>query len=216
MGLFRVALSEENTQLRERAIRNVRHDVVAGRLEQLFKDVETEETIDASFFRWVATTSVLRNEAAHEFAETNSRYQAKNEQRLNIAEEIGFVVFETIRVKKNSGVHTPGGIFEQVREKIQKVGGVHGAKDKDVLRMLWATYKGVVHLGMAITFLEQNPDQQTNVLHAAEFFRKILSENCPKGTRKPYVQTSEQINFIYISNIKGPRFRNRGLSYDVD
>ena len=218
MELIRVALSEESTDLRERAIKNAKHDVVAGRLELLFDQISVDEitgTENTEFLQWVAITSGKRSEAAYEFSETGRRYESKNERKLNIAEEVGFQIFKSIQDQEFKGVHTRGGIFEQIRD-VAVEDGVHGARDEDVVRKLWQIYKGVVHLGMAIKYLEENPDQHWNVLELAELYRKTLCQNCPKGTKKPYVDPEEQISFIYISSIWGPRFGNRGLSYAVD
>jgi hypothetical protein len=92
---------------------------------------------------------------------------------------------------------------------------VSGARDKDTLRKIWNSYRGVVHLGIAIDYCENHPAQNLHVFHLAELFRKTLSENCPKGTSKPYVDPGEQISFLYISTLSGPRFRNRGLPFGV-
>jgi len=215
--LIRVALSEQSTELRKRAIKNVKHDVVAGRLELLFEEIGSVGASDpdnAKFMQWAATTSGQRSEAAFEFSETGRRYESKNERKLNIAEEVGILVFSTIRDQRFRGVHTRGGIFEQVRDQAE-LESVRGAKDKDVLRELWQIYKGVVHLGMAIKYREENPDQHFAVLELAELYRKTLSENCPKGTNKPYVDPGEQFSFVYLSRISGPRFENRGLPFEV-
>ena len=71
MELIRVALSEESTDLRERAIKNAKHDVVAGRLELLFDQISVDEitgTENTEFLQWVAITSGKRSEAAYEFS----------------------------------------------------------------------------------------------------------------------------------------------------
>tara|TARA_R100000935_G_scaffold58904_1_gene99380 strand:+ start:1380 stop:2075 length:696 start_codon:yes stop_codon:yes gene_type:complete len=216
--LIRIALSEDDAELRASAIRNVKHDVIAGRLELLFKQAEQgaiADPLNAEFMHWVAISSSQRNEAAYEFFETSKRYESKNEAKLNIAEETGFLIFSSVQDRKFKGIYTRGGIFEQLREvAVQE--GVRGVKDKDVLRKLWQTYKGVVHLGMAIKYLEENPDHHFDLLSLAELFRTTLSENCPRGTLKPYVDPKDQFSFVYLSSIWGPRFGNRGLSYAVD
>lgn len=216
--LFRFALSEDDPELRQRAIRNAKHDVIAERLEFLFysttkQDVSGPDNTD--FMHWVAISTTQRSEAAYEFSETSKRYENKNERKLNIAEELGFLIFNSIKDGKFRGMHTSGGIFEQIRA-VAEEDGTHGAKDKNVLRELWQKYRGVVHLGMAIKYLEENPDQHFDILELAELFRSILSENCPKGTSKPYVHPDEQISFVYLSSIWGPRYRNRGLPFGVD
>jgi hypothetical protein len=217
LNLFRAALSEENFELRERAIKNVKHDVVSDRLDRLFKEIGSQGLAapeNAEFMQWAAMSTSQRNEAAYAFSDTSRRYEDKNEQRLNVAEEIGFTIFSSIKDGKFKGVHTRGGIFEQMREQAE-LEEVRGAKDKDVLRQCWNTYKGVVHFGMALTYCEENLDQHFDIFDVAKFFREILSQNCPKGTRKPYVDPDIQISFVYLSKLWGPRFGNRGLPYDV-
>lgn len=218
LELFRFALSEENPELRERAITNAKHDVIAARLDLLFnyttkQDLSGPDNID--FMHWAAISSGQRSEAAYGFSETSKRYEAKNEKKLNIAEALGSQVFHSVKDGEFRGMHTSGGIFEQIRAMAKK-DGIHGAKDKNVLSDLWQRYRGVVHLGMAITYLEDNPDQRFCVLELAELFRSTLSKNCPKGTSKPYVRPDEQISFVYLSSIWGPRYGNQGLSYGVD
>jgi integrase len=90
-----------------------------------------------------------------------------------------------------------------------------GAKDLDVLRAIWKTYRGVVHLGMAMDYCDEQPDSERNVLHVAETYRRGLSLFCPKGTKKPYVPVDDQITFLYLSYTSGPRFLDRGLPFAV-
>lgn len=218
IGSFRIALSEENVELRKCAIRNVKHDVIAHRIDLLLQELDGDwRSIpeDPIFMRWVAKTSGRRNDAAYAFAETGRRYEAKNERKLNIAEHIGLLIFLSVQDKTFKGVHTSIGILDRVRYEAKK-GGVRGARDIEVLRKIWKTYRGIVHLGMAITYCDDNPDQDLNVLHLAELFRQTLSQNCPKGTSKPYVDRSEQTSFVYLSKVSGPRFRDRGLSFEID
>jgi hypothetical protein len=218
LDLIRVALSEESFKLREGAIKNVKHDVVSDRLDRLFKEIGSQGLAapeNAEFMQWAAMSTTQRNEAAYAFSDTGRRYEGTNERKLNVAEEIGFTIFSSIKDGKFKGVHQPGGIFEQMREQAE-LEEVRGAKDKDVLRQCWNTYKGVVHFGMALTYCAENLDQHFDILDVAEFFREILSQNCPKGTRKPYVDPAEQISFVYLSKAWGTRFGNRGLPFDVD
>ena len=215
--LIRLALSEETNAKRERAIKNVKHEAVAARLDLLAGEGGSSWATDldnAKFVQWTIRTQAERREAAYEFSQTARRYEEKTERRLNIAEHIGKLIWLSIMDNKFEGVQTEIGILQQVRE-VAKGLSVSGARDIDTLRKVWATYKGVVHLGMAIDFVEENPQQQANLLHIAERYRQILSQNCPKGTSKPYVSPAEQIYFVYLSSLKGPRFRDRGLPYDV-
>jgi hypothetical protein len=218
IDLVRVALSEETTDLREHAIINVKHDVVTGRIDLLMQNLGSKWRFDPAnfgFLQWVAMTAAQRTEAAFEFSETGKRYEAKNERKINIAEYIGRVIYLSIKDKKFEGVQARGGILEQVRD-VAKAEGINGARDKDVIREVWKTYRGVVHLGMALDYFEDSPEQGLNVLHLDEEFRLCLSQNCPKGTKAPYVDPVSQISFLYISKLWGPRYGNRGLTFDVD
>lgn len=213
--MFRVALSEPDHDARLCAIRAVRHEVAFYSLRELFSSrcyTECVSSSDYNFLKWAAETAMIRHEAMLQFAEVANRYESSNERRLNVAEEIGFTIFESVKDEKFRGVHTPGGILEQVREKSQKE-KVHGGKDIDTLRTVWKTYCGVVHLGMAITYLEEHSVQHFHFLQLAEFFRELLSTSCPKSTKAPYVLASKQIKFLYLSSLKGPRFQDRGLPF---
>lgn len=216
--LFRLALSEDNSEQRLQAVRNVKHDVVASLLTQLFDGSVLENAdpeIDAEFMQWVAKTSGERHEAAYELAQTAKRYESKNERKLNVAEQIGSLVWLSIQDKTFRGVHSESGLLDHVQHQARNL-GVSGARDKDTVRKIWNTYRGVVHLGMAIDYCDESADQNLNVLHVAERFRRDLCLNCPKGTSKPYVDPDEQVSFIYISKLWGPRFRDRGLQFEVD
>ena len=216
--LVRLALSEDNQEQRLRAIRNVKHDVVAALLDEIFQGqaVEGPHTeIDPTFIKWAAKTASERHEATIELSQTINRYEFKNERKLNVAEQAGKLAWLSIQDKKFEGVHTYNGLLQQVQDDARKH-DVSGAKDKDTLRKTWKMYRGVVHLGMAIDYCDESTDQNLNVLHVAEMFRSDLSQNCPKGTTKPYVDPAEQISFLYISNLWGPRFGDRGHPLDVD
>lgn len=216
--LVRLALSEDNHEQRLRAIKNVKHDVEASLLSQLF-DAQAVESpkpkIDTKFMQWVADTAGERHEAAIELSQTFRRYEERNERKLNVAEQIGRRVWLSIQDKKFEGVQTHNGLLQQVQDQARKL-NVSGAKDKDTVRRIWNTYRGVVHLGMTIDYCDESPEQSLDVLHVAERFRRDLSQNCPKGTSKPYVDTAEQISFLYISKLWGPRFGDRGRAFGID
>ena len=216
--LFRMALSETSIEQRKHGIICVKLGVEASRLDSLFSERGTGWTSDpknAEFVQWIAESSALRHEAAYEISEMNRCYEDKNNVKLNIAEHIGELIWLSIQDKKFEGVQTGRGIVQQVRDDA-KESGVSGARDRDTLREIWGTYRGVVHLGRAIDFCKNYPEQKCNVLHLAELFRKGLSENCPKGTSQPYVSPDDQISFVYSSKLSGPRFRGRGLPFNVD
>ena len=200
LDLFRMALSEPTLEDRMRAIGVMRHEVVSLGLENFpvrRSDLD-EKGSNSSFVQWVAETAGDRYKAAHAFHEIAHRYLPKNERKLNVAEHIGKVVWESIRNRTNKGMHVKGGLLEQVSDfaKAQKVSG---ARDKDTLRKIWRDYRGVVHLGMAMDYCEDHPEPGQNVLHLAEKFRCGLSTNCPKGRGDPYVAGDDQISFLYIT-----------------
>ncbi len=196
LGLFRMALSEETDEERLRAIDIMRHEVVSLGLENF----PVSRSSHPEFVQWVAETAKYRQDAAHTFHEIAGRYERKNERKLNVAEYIGKRVWDSIQTKRFQGVQVKGGLLEQTRD-YAKQNGVGGARDLDVLRRIWSTYRGVVHLGMAMDYCEDHPETTWHVLHLAEKFRSGLSSNCPKGTSLPYVDPKTQISFLYISNV---------------
>ncbi|MGH1575746.1 hypothetical protein [Planktotalea sp.] len=169
---------------------------------------------NAEFVEWIASSTTERHEAGFELSQTGQRFESKNELKLNIAEHIGLLIFHTVQDEKFEGLHSFGGILEQVSDDARRT-NTRGAKDIDTLRKNWNTYRGVVHLGLAIDYSEEYPDQGFHVLHLAELFERTLSENCPKGTSKAYVDQGGQIHFTYRSKLYGPRFLNRGPPFGV-
>lgn len=199
IGYIRVALSEATAELRGKAIANVKQDVEALLIETLNGRVGTDwmsHPQHAEFVQRIATTSTERHEASYNFLQTARRYDEGNERKLNVAEHIGKLIWQSVQDNKFTGLHTPGGILEQVRDEAKK-DNVSGAKDKDTLREIWNAYRGVVHLGMAMDDLDQYPNHVQSVLDLAEIYRRRLSTFCPKGTEKPYVAAAEQTMFVY-------------------
>ena len=183
--IFRVALSERSHPERLKAIGMVRHDVTANRLARLFSSQEYilgAGPKDYEFLKWAAETASVRHESMVDLMEVDQRFQGSNQRKLNIAEHIGRSVVHSIQQGEFRGVQVKGGILDLVREEAKKE-SVYGGRDKDTLREIWKTYRGVVHLGMAITYLEENPTQLWHVLELADFFRGMLGEKCPKGTK---------------------------------
>jgi hypothetical protein len=214
---FRIALSEPRPELRARAIANAKHEVVEFRLGALGRKLESEWISDpknTKFVQWIASSSSERHESSYQFLQTAKQYEAHNERKLNVAEHIGKLIWLSIQDQRFEGVQTQEGILKQVSDQAQKY-KISGGRDTDTLRRIWNTYRGVVHLGMAIDFCEDNPQHEFNVLHLAEDFRRSLSHFCPKGTKKPYVSEHEQILFLYCSNTWGPRFQDRGLPFSI-
>ena len=97
--LIRLALSEETDELRVRAVRNVKHEAVAARLDLLAAEGGSSWATDpenANFVQWTIRTSAERREAAYEYSQTARRYEERNERRLNIAEHIGKLIWLSI------------------------------------------------------------------------------------------------------------------------
>jgi hypothetical protein len=200
--LFRVALSEKTHDLRRRAIKNVKHEVVAENLSIMSERAEYDwmsSPRNAEMVTWIAKTSMGRHEAAHELAKTLQRFEEGQDTALIVAEQIGKMIWLSVHDGKFEGVYTDYGILFQVSEQARSL-GFRGGKSLETLRKVWRTYSGVVHLGMALDFCEDNPPAETeHVLDLAERYRRILSENCPRGTDKAYVDPEEQISFSYKS-----------------
>jgi len=195
LELFRMALNEETAEDRLSAIEVMRHEVVSMGLDSF----TITEASSPKFVRWVANTAQRRYEAAHAYHEIAQRYESKNERHLNIAEFIGKKVWDSIEARRFQGLQVAGGLLEQTSDYARDM-GVRGAKDLDVLRKIWKRYRGVVHLGMAMDYIEEHPETRVHVLHLAERIRLGLSTNCPKGTSIPYVDPQEQISFLYVSD----------------
>lgn len=196
LGLFRMALSEETDDDRSRAIEVMRHEVVSLGLENF----PISNSTHLEFINWTARTAQVRYNAGREFYGIAQRFDSKNELKLNIAEYIGKLVWESIATKRFQGLHVKGGILDQTRDFAKK-NAIHGARDKDVLRKIWKAYRGVVHLGMAMDYSEQHPETTLHVLQIAETFRAGLASNHPKGWSEPYVASERQISFEYITRL---------------
>lgn len=214
---FRIALSEPTPELREKAITNAKLELMALRLQALTDNLGTHwmsDPRDADFVQWIAKSSSERHEASYEFLQTARQYEERNERKLNVAEHIGKLIWLSIQDDRFEGVQTSEGLLKQVGDQAQEY-KISGARDSDTLRKIWNTYRGVVHLGMAMDYCEDYPGHEENVLFLAENYRLGLSRFCPKGTKKPYISEDEQILFYYYSNTWGPRFRDRGLPFSV-
>lgn len=199
LGLFRMALSEETEEGRANAIEIMRHEAVSLGLNY----IPVGKSSNPELVQWIAETAKERYDAAHEFAAIAKRYESKNERKLNIAEYIGKRVWDSIQAERFQGLHVKGGLLDQTRD-YTKQHEINGGRDRDVLRKIWNTYRGVVHLGMAMDFCEDHPGTSWHVLHLAETFRAGLSSSCPKGTRSPYVDPRSQISFLNYQDFKVP------------
>jgi hypothetical protein len=205
--LIRVALSEADNTQRLQAIKNVKHDVVARELELLMDEGDGDwmsAPNNTEFVVSIAKSAPARHEAIYDFSQVLHRYEGEtghgNERKLNIAEHIGKLAWLSIREGKLQGVQVVGGILQQVSDAAKEF-GVSGVRDKDALRNIWKRYRGVVHLGIAMDLCGDNPKAGTGVLDLAERIRRDLSENCPRGKSKPYVDANEQICFVGKSRV---------------
>lgn len=200
---FRIALSAQTIEDRLVAIRQVKHELNSER-QRLLIDGKGPGWIDDPTNRelaaWIAKTSADRHDASYEFLRLSQQYEDKFERRLNVAEHVGKIIDNSIREDKFEGVQTPSGIVYQVTVA-GKNHNIPGAKDKDRVRKNWMTYRGVVHLGIAMDLGEENNLSLTEVIQLAERLRRKFSEICPKGTKKPYVPSGEQISFSYQSKV---------------
>ena len=100
IGLIRLALSETTAELREQAIANAKHEVMALRLEAISNSLGTgwmSDPQNAEFVQWIAKTS-------SELSRTARRYEERNERNLNVAEHFGKLIWLSIQEKKFEGV----------------------------------------------------------------------------------------------------------------
>jgi len=215
---FRVALSAPTHTERLTAIRGAKYEVIAGRLHEFSRNPGVEwvkHEDNRELADWAAAFAGEKEDAVYEFQRVYEAYGQKNERRLNIAEQIGKMIYLSIVDGKFEGVQTETGILYQVSVQGREL-GAPGARDKDTLRKIWNEYRGVVHLGAAMDICEEESLSSDDIIRYSECIRKALSIACPRGTKKPYVNPDEQISFVYESRIWGPRFLNQGLPFYVD
>ncbi len=198
--MFRIALSAPDNPQRLRAISNLKQDV-AAQVDELIVDGRSEEwmSANAEFFRRSTLDAPVRRAAAAEFAQTEREFEGSRGRgrgkKLSIAEHTGMRVWATIKEGKFEGLQTEIGILEQVSHfaRQQKI---FGAQDHDILRKIWRTYRGVVHLGMAMELYGDSVPPSFGIITLAEQIRMDLSRHSPKSSNKPYVDESEQISFV--------------------
>jgi hypothetical protein len=201
LDLFRIALSAETLVARLEALRWVKHEIIAMRLQNISEKRASgweRHPENQKLVQWVAATAGERGDAIYEFSRILRRFEDRNELRLNVAEQAGKMIGLSIDDGKFEGVQTDHGILHQVTE-IGRDQKVRGAKDRDTVRKSWGCYRGVVHLGMAMDVCEEISVSFAEALFMAEHFRAMLSQMCPKGTSQPYVPPGEQISFVYVS-----------------
>lgn len=217
IDLIRAALSSDCAAERQSLIFDAKHDALMQRLdwlEQKFGAHWVDDPKNLQLALWLGKTSNERQEAAFRFAEFSRRHDGVLAKKLMVAEHIGSKIFSSIKDKKFLGVQSKLGILQEISDEAKKA-KTRGVKDLDTLRKIWSTYRGVVHLGMAIDYCAENPDQKFHVIQLAEFFRNLLSTECPRGTDQPYVDPKNQVTFRYVSMTSGPRFQDRGLPFYV-
>ncbi|KPA20839.1 hypothetical protein shim_27530 [Shimia sp. SK013] len=93
LELFGVALSEPSEKARLRAIEVMRQEVTSLGLGSF--PMGPGHKRSPNFVLWVAETSQARYEAAHEYSQILQRCEAKNERKLNIAEHVGKLVWDS-------------------------------------------------------------------------------------------------------------------------
>ena len=174
-GLFleqlRIALSAEDHESRVAALRCLKHVVIADRLRALTDSEGVDwasEPENQTLAIWTAQTAADRDEAIHEFSRIARTYDDRNERRLNIAEHTGKLVYLSILEGKREGVQTPAGILYRVTLAGREY-GVSGARDKDTVRRSWGAYRGIVHLGIAMDYFEDQTVPSHQVLFTAEW-----------------------------------------------
>ncbi len=200
--MFRVALSAADNTERLKAIANLKQDA-AAHVDELIVDGRGEGWIsspaNAELLRRSALTASARRAAAGEFSHTEREFEGSRgqgrEKKLNIAEHIGMRVLLTIKEEKFEGLQTEIGILEQVRHFAQQE-KIFGAQDRDTLSKTWGTYRGVVHLGMAMELYGDSALPSFDMLTLAEKIRMELSRHSPRSSNKPYVDEGEQISFV--------------------
>jgi len=198
--MFRIALSAPDNPQRLRAISNLKLEV-AAQVDELIVDGRSDEwmSANAEFFKRSMLEGPFRRAAAAEFFQTEREFEGSRgrgrEKKLNIAEHIGMRVLLTIKEGKLEGLQTEIGILEQVRHFAQQE-KLFGAQDHDTLRKIWRTYRGGVHLGMAMDLHRDSVLPSFGIITLAEQIRMELSRHSPKSSNKPYVDESEQISFV--------------------
>ncbi|MEM5522012.1 hypothetical protein [Sulfitobacter sp. AS59] len=198
LELYRMALSEDSQEKRLRAIEVVTHDVVARQLNLFASSKGKGWPSDpkySEFSNLVMQSAGERYEAAIELGEISRRYDEGTDRNLYVAELVGMNIFMSIKAQSFQGLHTEGGIFEQVRA-YARANEITGARNKALLLEHWRTYQGVVHLGMAMRLCAANPEQGYDVLDLAEGIRLALNSHGPKNRNTPYVNEEIQISFV--------------------
>jgi len=198
INLYRMALSEESQEQRLRAIEVVTHDVVARQVALFTSDKGKgwmSEPRYSEFSQLVMRSADERYESAMEFGQILRRYEEENDRSLYVAELVGMHVLISIKEGSLHGIHASGGIFDQVRLHARE-NEIPGARTKAALLKCWRTYRGVVHLGVAMRLCGANPEQGHEVLTVAEGIRQELSSRGPGNRSDPYVDQKEQISFV--------------------
>ncbi len=198
---YRAALSEVTFDGRKKAISDFSKQMELWQLKGLTNSVLWRSQVlstSPEFLRQMASETPVGSEGAVAFSQCVSRFNSGQGRKLRIAEQIGLEIWKSIEAGKFRGLHSKTGILDTVSHKARKL-GFPGARDLNVLRKIWMTYRGVVHLGVARTFCKEKGLDNTSLLEVAEGIRRLLSTQCPKGTKTSYVDEDDQISFVYKS-----------------
>ena len=201
LPMVRVALSETDDPMRQSALENLNGVIQLDKQEVIVKDIDRRNWGLEKFPQFLIDSTRAgpgRSRSNEEFKGTIERYEKHNEIRMNTAEEIARKIVRSIQTDQFEGLHTATGILKQISDDARNE-GTRGARDKDVLRKTWNDYRGVVHLGLALTICEEFPDGDQNVFRVAERIRKLLSGYGPRSHSRPYVDLDLQYKFIVCS-----------------
>lgn len=146
------------------------------------------------------------SKALWEFTDAGSKlavawdsFSKHHERRFNIAVEIGFQLYFTIKNETFRGVHTvPGGILSKISD-VARAEGIRGGRDKEVLSAIWRNYRGFIHLPVAMGLLEEARREDINVLSFASEIQELFSDSCARNSKTPYIPASQQISFVEIT-----------------
>lgn len=202
LQLYRAALSKKGKQARCEALEGLTKKLDAERLGALqnskFANVGLVATSD-DFNRTIATEYVENTKKISAFDRALEAFEKpRGKLPLFAAETIAREIWRSVVEGKNVGVFSRRGIIERLTDQA-RVQGLQGVKDKDVLRRHWKEYKCVAHLGAGLQIGEHHNLDPIASLGVAEEVRYVLSNECPKGTSKPYVEEEEQISFVFRS-----------------
>lgn len=151
--------------------------------------------------RWRSGHVGRVGEAERHIGQVEARFKRTQGRHLCIAEDIGQLALNSIADGEFRGVRTDTGLIESYCHDARKK-GARGATDRKSVEGIWTKYRGVVHLGLVIDYLERIGDSLDEVFKKAWYFALLLASGYPKGTGKPYVPPDEKINFIEYQSVR--------------